>query len=134
MALIEVRDFNKFEMSDRFEGKYLELLIDTKKIKAYHVHPAVGHSKAAAECLDLPENEINKWNAGHLVSAIVEIEGNVVKEVVIGKGTSLELGHHIHHTSKQLAKAQVIIKKIMRLSKQLGEVTISKKIEEVVGV
>jgi len=133
MGLKEVKHFDKFELTDKL-GDLLELLIDTKRKKVFHVNPAVGHAKAAAQYLGIPENEINRWNAGHLVSAIVEIEGTLVKRIIIGKGTSLEIGYHIEHTPQQLAKAQIIIRDIMRLSKQLGEVTIIKETEEKVGV
>jgi len=125
-----VKQFDEFELEKEHKlGNFLELLVDTKKREVYHVNPKVGHSKAAAEYLGIPEDEINEFNASHLVSALVEIEGTSVKSVMIGK-SSLELGHKIHHTSEQLEKARIIVENMMRLSEQLGEVTVVKDIRE----
>lgn len=126
MRLIKVKDFNKFELNDML-GNLLELLVDTKKKIVYHVHPPEGHSKVASKYLHIPENEINQYNAGYLVSAIVEIESGTVKNIIVGK-SSLELGHDIHHSREQLEKAKAIVESIMKLSEQLGEVRISEDV------
>ena len=128
-GLRRVNDFNNLELDDMLENKYLELLIDTISKTVYHVSPLVGHARAASLHLGIPESEINKSNACHLVSALVEIElrpGNqlpAVKQVIIGR-SGLEIGHKIHHSNKQLVKAKLIVERIMMISEQIGEVLI----------
>lgn len=129
MALKKVKDFNSFELSHMLNGNLLELLIDTNKKEVFHVDPPVGHAKAAAEYLNKKEDKINQYNASHLVSAVVEIENNEVKQVMIGR-SSLELRYDIEHTPKQLAEAKLIIERLMRISEQLGEVILPKDIKE----
>lgn len=127
--LIKVKDFNDFELSHMLSGKLLELLIDTKEKEVYHVDPSIGHSRSVSIYLDIPEDEINSFNSGHLVSAIVKIEDKLVEEVLIGR-SSLETGHNIKHDKKQLALAKVIIERLMKLSEQLGEVKIAEDIDK----
>jgi hypothetical protein len=128
----EVTDFDSFELNPEhmLEGSLLELLVDTKAGKVYHVEPPMDHIVAAAMFLGFKPgevNKVNKANAGHLVSAFVEIKNGVVTMVMIGR-SSLEMyyssmhGHKRMHTPEQLAKARVIIERLISLSKQLGEV------------
>ncbi len=130
----EVTDFDSFEMNPKhmLQGNLLELLVDTKAGKAYHVEPPMDHIVAAAMFLKLKPNEVdkvNKENAGHLVSAFVEIKKGVVTMVMIGR-SSLEMyysskhGHQRMHTREQLAEAKIIIERLISLSKQLGEVRV----------
>ncbi len=113
-------------------GNMIELLVDTKKEKIYHVEPPMDHIIAAALFLGFKPHEVDKVtkaNAGHLVSAFVEIKDGVVTMVMIGR-SSLEMyyssthGRKRMHTPKQLAKAKVIIERLISLSKQLGEVKV----------
>ena len=127
--LIRVRDFNEFELTHMLQDKYLELLVDTKKKKVYHVDPPLGHAGAAAIHLGIRKEDINDKNASHLVPALVEIEKKLVKNIMIGR-SSLELGSHVHHTKTQLAKAQIIIEKIVFKSEQLHEVNVIKDLRK----
>ena len=128
VKLTRVIDFNRFELSDMLAGQILELLIDTEKNQAFHVSPSVGHSKAASYYLGKDESHINELSAGHLVSALVEIESNVVKKITVGI-SSLELGHNIRHSPKQIEKAVAILESILKLSRELREVEISKSLD-----
>jgi len=134
--LIHVKDFNKFELNDMLEGKYLELLIDTRRKwdkAVFHVHPPLGHSAAAAIYLEIKEEKLNTENAGHLVSVLVEIEERTVKKVMIGR-SSLEIKNpkhpRIEHTSNQLMRARKRVEMVMYLSKQLGEIILPVDIKE----
>ena len=136
--LIHVKDFNVFELHDMLEGTLLELLIDTTKEwdkAVFHVHPPMGHAKAAAQYLRIDEDELTEDNAGHLIPAIVEIkEVNGIKtvtQVMIGR-SSLEMGTPVNHKKHPAAKreAKKIVDKIMHLSEQIGEVVLAENLKE----
>ena len=123
MTILKIKHFNDFELKHMLSGKYLELLVDTKKEEVIHVDPVLGHIRTAAEYLDIPVDKIDERNARHLVSVVVLIENKVVKEVLIGR-SSLELYPGMHHGRTELKKAKRRMEKMMRLSRQLGEVKI----------
>ena len=129
MGIIEVKDFNKFELRDMLGGKYLELLIDTKNKKVYHVQSSKGHIDIAKELIG---KNAAKEDVRHLVSAIIEIEDKTVKDMNIGF-SSFESGFDIKHSKEELAEAKLILNRIIKLSEQLGEVNLSEKIQRKVA-
>lgn len=129
MSLKIVSDLDKFELTHK-HGELLELLVDTDKGVVYHINPVIGHEKSVEKMLGKGAAELNMNNAGHLVSAILQINsGNKVISAVVGKVTSFELSHEdIKHTSTQIAKAQAMINKLINESKKKGEVSVSENL------
>ena len=123
MTILKIRHFNDFELKHMLGGKYLELLVNTINGEVIHVDPGLGHIRTAAEYLKTPVDEIDETNAHHLVSVVVTIENKVVKEIGIGR-SSLELGPRMHHSRTELKRAKKIMERMMRFSRQLGEVKI----------
>jgi len=121
MELRVVTHLDKWELLDRYNNKYLQLLVDTDKGIVYHVKSYKRHVQAVSELLGMPIHSLNQDNAGHLVSAYIEIVDDKVKNIMVGS-SSFELGAHIKHTSKQLAIAQALINRIVKESRQLKEV------------
>ncbi|MBD3249839.1 hypothetical protein GF336_07365 [Candidatus Woesearchaeota archaeon] len=124
-SLKEVKDLNDHELNDMM-GNLLQLLIDTKKGKIYHVPAGLNHEQAAAVHLGFSISEVNKLdqkNIGHLVSTHIEIKEREVDAVVFGN-SSLENGHNIKHTTKQKAISQKLIEDLIKRSKKLGEVRV----------
>ena len=121
MGLRIVTHLDKWELLDRYNDKFLQLLVDTKNRIVYHVKSNQKHIQAASELMGKPMHALNQSNAGHLVSAYIEIVGNTVKHIMVGS-SSFELGAHIRHTNAEKAIAQRLIDKIIRLSRQLKEV------------
>ena len=128
MALKEVKDLDEFEFVDSLdagiEGKFIELLVDTKKRKIFHVHPPTGHFKAAAEYLNKEEDELTKKNSGHLVSAMIQVKEKVLIHLAYGGRTSLENRLHEHHTTRQLGIAQLLLERLVKKSQLKNEIVV----------
>jgi len=121
MYLREIRYIDWNELHHMLDNTILELLVDTKTGRIFHVNPKIGHLKTAAIYLRTEHEHINSLNAGHLVSAVIEIRHQAAHRFLVGKA-SLELSHHVEHTPKQIAAAEVLIKNLIRLSKQVGSI------------
>ena len=121
MGLRRVRDLNKRELEDLYQGEILQLIVDMETKKVYHVPSWMMHIQAAAELLKTEGKQLNKENAKRFISAYIEIEGKTVKDMNVGF-SSLESKYKIHHSLKEKAEAEAIIRGIIRLSRKLKEV------------
>ena len=135
-----VKDLDSFEMNPKhmLQGNMIELLVDTKKKKIFHVEPPMDHAIAAAMYLGFNKDEahrVTKKNGSHLVSAFVQIEGGVVTMILIGRSSLEMYFHNKHkperlHDSGDLKAARKLVDEMVRLSKQLGEVQIINHLED----
>jgi len=114
-----VRYIDNKELKDRLSRKVLELLVDTKNKRIYHVHPNIGHAETAARVLGIRKDEVTTVNAGHLVSALIEINDGVAKKMLVGT-SSLE--RNAKHTRGQIAVAQKLVDEMINLSLKVGTI------------
>lgn len=105
----EPKELNKM---DNTEG-FVKFIIDTKTgIAFYVINPKkTYHITAASEHLGIKIDNMNTFNSGHIVGAIIQLSDCVY---LVGKSSVETSEQHIKHTPKQLAIAEAVVKKIIK--------------------